>query len=160
MDQSNQKNTSQSQAEPLQKQDTTLSKATTRIMSMPGKSTRPLKKRRIVSVEPEEPVVDSPLPQTCIPKAKKRKAKRARTAKKQNNNVDRTLSPSAMSMMKKSVTWNDPGGNRVHLQPDPTQVYPFFNESDLWYTVSHVMSSPSVGRISDQLIQRISLLGG
>jgi len=103
-------------------------------MSMPGKSTRPLKKRRIVSVEPEEPAVDSPPPPTCNPKAKKRKAKRARTTKKQNKNVDRTPSPSAIAAMKKSVTWNDPGGNRVHLQPDPTQVYPFFNESDLWYT--------------------------
>ena len=106
------------------------------IMTLPGKSARPLKKRRIVSVEPQEEVVDDTRSQSFDDdsrrKHRRKKAKRARTA------VSPLSSPrtSPDTVIKKSVSWNDPQGNVVHVQPDPTQLYPYFNESDLWYTVS------------------------
>jgi hypothetical protein len=43
----------ESLSEPLPKQDKTITEAT-RIMSLPGKSTRPLKKRRFVSIESKD----------------------------------------------------------------------------------------------------------
>lgn len=109
---------------------------TSQIMTLPGKSARPLKKRRIVSVEPQEEVVDDTRSQSSDDdsrrKHKRKEAKRARTS------VSPLASPrtSPDTVIKKSVSWNEAGGNVVHLQPDPTQLYPYFNESDLWYTVS------------------------
>lgn len=106
------------------------------IMTLPRKSARPLKKRRIVSVESQEEVVDDTRSQSFDDdsrrKHRRKKAKRARTS------VSPLSSPrtSPATVIKKSVSWNDPQGNVVHVQPDPTRLYPYFNESDVWYTVS------------------------
>lgn len=118
---------------PLQKQKMTIAEAT-QTMALPEKSTRPLKKRRIVSIEPEEEAVhyahSRPSNNNRRRKARKKKAKRARTT------VSPLPSPSTSpaTVTKKSVSWNDRGGNVVHVQPDPTKLYPCLNESDLWYT--------------------------
>ncbi len=128
-------NFKQMKLKPLQKQDQTITEAP-QIMTLPGKPARPLKKRRIVSIEPKEEAVDDTRSQSSQNdnrrKVGRKKEKRART----------TISPlpsprtSPATVIKKSVSWNDPGGNVVHVQPDPSQLYPYFNESDLWYTVS------------------------
>jgi len=103
-------------------------------MALPEKAARPLKKRRIVSIEPdEEPVRDAPSRSSSNEsrsKAKKKRSKRSRTT------VSPLPSPSTSpaTVIKKRVSWNDRGGNVVHVQPDLTKQYPLFNESDLWYT--------------------------
>ena len=122
---------------PLQKQEKTIAEAT-QTMALPGKSARPLKKRRIVSIEPEEQAVHDvhsrPSNNNRRSKARKKKAKRGRTI------VSPLPSPptSPATVIKKRVSWNDRGGNVVHVQPDPTKLYPCFNESDVWYTVSQI----------------------
>ena len=122
---------------PLQKLNKTIVEAT-QTMALPGKSARPLKKRRFVSIEPEEET--APRARSQPPNnddgsnTRKTKAKRTRAA------VSPLPSPSASpaTVIKKSVSWNDPGGNVVHVRPDPTKTYPFFNESDIWYAVSRI----------------------
>lgn len=138
-----------SSVEALQDQSSSTVGNTQQTMSLPGKSARPLKKRRFVSIEPEEDaVVASPSPRnddsstSSSSKAEESKAKRARTNEKETKCVvspspSPPVSPS--TEVKKSVKWNDPGGNMIHMQPDPTQLYPFFNEKDVWYTVSQVL---------------------
>ena len=130
----------ESLSEPLPKQDKTITEAT-RIMSLPGKSTRPLKKRRFVSIESKDVfrAVSKP-PKNYSCKSQKNKAKRVSGSKKQDEGIVSPSPPSwPTTVMKKSVTWNDRGGNLVHMQPDPTQSFPYFNEFDLWYTVSRIL---------------------
>lgn len=102
-------------------------------MALPEQSARPLKKRRILGIEldvsSQQPIDDS------TSKPRNIKAKRSRTA------VSPLPSPPASppkTVIKKCVTWNDPEENAVYVQPDPTKLHPLFNETDVWYTVSHL----------------------
>jgi hypothetical protein len=130
----------QSLSGPLQMQEKTIPEATSRIMlSFPGKSTRPLKKRRFVSIESEDDVV-SKSSNSSSTKSQKKKSKRARRSKKQDVGIIPPSPPSSpTTVLKKSVTWSDMAGNLVHMQPDFTQLFPNFNEFDLWYTVSRII---------------------
>lgn len=106
---------------------------TTVTMALPENSARPLKKRRIVSIEVDV-TSQQPINDSSRSKPRNKKTKRTRTA------VSPLPSPPTSppkTVIKKSVTWNDPDGNVVHVQPDPMKLHPFFNKSDVWYTVSH-----------------------
>jgi len=134
MDSQNINTKHQSLSGPLQMQDKIIPEATRIMLSLPGKSTRPLKKRRFVSIESEDAVVSKP-PKNSSAKSQKKKIKRARRSKKQDVGIVSPLPPSSpTTVMVKSVTWNDRAGNLVHMQPDPTQIFPNFNQFDLWYT--------------------------
>ena len=129
-----------SSAESLQTRDKTIS-VTTQTMAFPKKTVRPLKKRRIVSIEPNEEQAcgapSRPSNNDSRRKIRRKKSKRGRTT------VSPLTSPSTSpsTVIKKRVSWNDRGGNVVHVQPDLTKVYPLFNESDLWYTVSQCFAN-------------------
>jgi len=130
-------NSSKSLSDPLHQQDESFTNATRAMsLSLLGKSTRPLKKRRIVSISIERDDASQQAKDAMkAMKAKKRKVRRSGAAKKQSNAVISPVPPSSPArMVKNSVTWNDREGNMIHLQPDPTQLHPYFNESDLWYT--------------------------
>jgi len=108
-------------------------------MSLPLKSTRPLKKRRIVRIEQDDSNQSQP-PHDNGRNDERKETKLARKFKRQKKNVDVSPLPSPPSspatVVKNNVTWDDKNGNSVHQQPDPSQLYPHFNERDLWYTVS------------------------
>ena len=101
-------------------------------MTLPIKPARPLKKRRFVSIEPEEEVADDARSQSSDDDSRSTEAKRARTAASPLP----SLPSSPATASKKTLTWNDRGGNLIHVQPDPAQLFPFYKASDLWYTVS------------------------
>lgn len=124
--------TPQSSHRHLEEQNKTIQQGTL-AMALPEKSARPLKKRRIVGIEldvtSQQPINDS-----SRGKPRNKKAKRTRTA------VSPLPSPPTSppkTVIKKTVTFNDPDGNIVHVQPDPMKLHPCFNESDVWYTVSY-----------------------
>lgn len=126
MDNFNTDTTSHILSGPLQEQDKRIQEAPTTVMS----STRPFKKRRIVTIKPDDVAALEQPRSAC--KGKKKKAQQPRTTKKPKKGFVSPSPPSSPVMvMKKSVTWNEQGGNIFHLQPDSC-----VNDGDLWYTVS------------------------
>lgn len=124
MDNFNTDTTSHILSGPLQEQDKRIQEAPTTVMS----STRPFKKRRIVTIKPDDVAALEQPRSAC--KGKKKKAQQPRTTKKPKKGFVSPSPPSSPVMvMKKSVTWNEQGGNIFHLQPDSC-----VNDGDLWYT--------------------------
>ena len=149
---------SHSLAETSQKKNMTTVGNAEQTMSLPRKSARPLKKRRIVSIESEEDVVASQPPKhtdsSSNSKDEENKVKRVRIDKNETKGVvspfpSPPISPSTVA--KKSVTWNEPVENIIHVQPDPSQLYPLFNENDVWYTVSNLLAEPFIAKLSIDL---------
>lgn len=158
MDSPNMNTEHQSLSGPLQMQDKIIPEVTRIMLSLPGKSTRPLKKRRFVSIESEDAVVSKP-PKSSSAKSQKKNIKRARRSKKQDVGIVSPLPPSSpTTVMVKSVTWNDRAGNLVHMQPDPTQIFPNFNQFDLWYTVSPILVGQFIVRIRTSIVDLCSII--
>eukprot|EP00535_Pseudo-nitzschia_heimii_P013326 CAMPEP_0197197596 /NCGR_PEP_ID=MMETSP1423-20130617/32948_1 /TAXON_ID=476441 /ORGANISM="Pseudo-nitzschia heimii, Strain UNC1101" /LENGTH=674 /DNA_ID=CAMNT_0042651421 /DNA_START=94 /DNA_END=2118 /DNA_ORIENTATION=- len=114
-------------------------------MSLPGKSTRPLKKRRFVSIEDDDVSIceqkQQQQQQELKPKIegaqgnRKKARKIQKSTKKKNNGIVSPSPPSSpVTVAKKSVTWNVRDGNMVHNQTDISRTYPHYNENDVWYT--------------------------
>jgi len=118
--------TPQSISGPLQKQEKSIRQAT-RSMTLPEKSTRPLKKRRVVSIEDYKEQKQQQNGSSLAKKQKARKAERA--AKKQKKGHVSPSPPSSPdTVTQNSVTWNGKDGNMIYVQ------HPNYDENDVWFT--------------------------
>uniref|UniRef100_A0A7S4AKS2 Uncharacterized protein n=1 Tax=Pseudo-nitzschia australis TaxID=44445 RepID=A0A7S4AKS2_9STRA len=108
-------------------------------MAFPGQPLRPLKKRRIVSVDRknEYRTTDGEKREVSLLADKKTKTREMEGI--MTGVV--TIAPSPPSSpirRKKSVTWNDREGNLIYSQQGPTattkRFFSSFDESDVWYT--------------------------
>ena len=114
----------------------------------PGQPLRPLKKRRILSVDRnnEYRTIDGDQHHTVLQKLTKKEKNTREVEGKMTGVVEIARSPpSSPIRIKKSVTWNDREGNLIHSKQGPTattkRFFSSLNESDLWYTVSLVLSA-------------------